>query len=397
MKLRIVAVFGAAAMTLAAIPMFMMPDRDVPVERLIKIASDRLEKNPKDPENLYLLGRLHSLAFALENKVTNIYLPDKEGDLPDFEAYSTLQVERSRKEKLTPDEVKSLNASLDFYAKAAKESPSTQLYRFGLAWMIQEAAPFATSVTWNGIPQPKSREAFLKKSLAMYRDIYAKSKPGDLKKETRFNFKDEYLSREAGNLILVLAVKPGMGGLKPAEKADIQKTIKKVNSYGRMVTPIIFPVNGSSFDELINNENKVKFDLNGFADDSSWPWVTNRAGILVWDPRRTGKITSGRQLFGNATFWMFFENGYAALASLDNDQNGWLEGRELRGIAVWIDQNENAVSEPGEVKAVETHGISRINTMVGDTYGGMPVQLNGIHTKSGDMIPTYDWTPTSKN
>ena len=164
----------------------------------------------------------------------------------------------------------------------------------------------------------------------------------------------------------------------------------------RGITPIIFPVDGGGFDMLVNENASAKFDLNGFNDGSTWPWVTRKAGILCWDPENSGKITSGRQLFGNSTFWMFFKDGYAALASLDDDQNGWLEGKELKGISVWIDRNENAVSDQGEVVQAASYGISRINTGVGDTFNSMPVQLNGIHLKNGQNLPTYDWTPMSK-
>ena len=60
------------------------------------------------------------------------------------------------------------------------------------------------------------------------------------------------------------------------------------------------------------------------------------------------------------TFWCFWENGYQALASLDDDGDGWLTGKELDGLAVWRDTNGNGVSEPGEVKTLSECGIAAL-------------------------------------
>lgn len=387
---------GAIALaSIAAYCEWAAPKSNIPIERLIKVSEAKHKANPKDAVPLYHLGRLHSLLFSSASNVTEVYYESDEKDFS-FPPYHTIRVKRNGDKPLTSSEVKELNLSLEFYSQATKADPSQALFKFGLAWMHMEASPYASQVTWKGAPTEKTPTAFLKSSLEQFRQVYAMAKPKDLEVKTfMLGIPDIMLSRETGRIILDLATKPGMGGLKPGEKEDITKTIETIQKFPQAITPIIFPVSGGSFDTLINPSASTKFDFTGFKDGKSFPWVTRQAGILVWDPENKGKITSGRQLFGNSTFWMFFDNGYSALASLDDDQNGWLEGRELKGIAVWIDQNENAISEPGEVKAVATHGISRINTMVGDTFAGMPLQLNGIHTKSGDIIPTYDWTPVS--
>lgn len=44
--------------------------------------------------------------------------------------------------------------------------------------------------------------------------------------------------------------------------------------------------------------------------------------LLVRDPQHKSKIESGRQLFGNVTWWMFWRNGYQALAALDDTMDG---------------------------------------------------------------------------
>lgn len=390
----IVSLLALSAITLGE---WAAPKSNIPIDRLIKTSQAKHKANPNDAVPVYHLGRLHSLLFSSASNVTDVYYDDDKGSFH-FPPYHTVRVKRNGNKPLTPAEIKNLTMSLDYYSQAAKLDPNQKLYQFGYAWMLMEASPYVAQLNWRKGPSDKSSNGYLRAALGEFRAVYSGSKVKDLGRGGfMLGVPDLMLSRESGQIIIDLASRPTIGQLSRAEKEDIEKTIKTIQAMPQSVTPIIFPVDGSVFDRLINPKATTSFDLTGLKDGRTYPWVTESAGILVWDPQKSGKITSGRQLFGNATFWMFFENGYAALASLDNDQNGWLEGSELRGIAVWVDRNENAISDPGEVKGVETHGITRINTVVGDTFAGMPVQLNGIHTKSGDIIPTYDWTPTSKN
>lgn len=372
------------------------PDTAVPVDRLIKTAESRLKSSPKDPELNYLLGRLYSLAFA-KNDSIEIY--GSTSDKPRFPAWQTFRVSRESQAKLTPADVKNLSLSLDYYWQASHLAPQNSLYLFGYAWMLHQAAPYASSLQCKvaKLPKTKTVSGFVAESLKLYRMVYQTAKFKDLSENgSSMDLADSYLSREAGKLILSLGQKPGNGGVSAAEKQDIEATIEKINNRPKAITPIIFPVDGGGYDGLINENANAKFDLSGFNDGTKWPWVTKKAGILCWDPENSGKITSGRQLFGTSTFWMFFKDGYAALASLDDDENGWLEGKEFKGISVWIDRNENAVSDQGEVIPASSYGITRINTQLGDTFNSMPVQLNGIHLKNGANLPTYDWLPISQ-
>jgi hypothetical protein len=118
--------------------------------------------------------------------------------------------------------------------------------------------------------------------------------------------------------------------------------------------------------------------------------VKPNAGILVWDPKGTGKITSGRQLFGSATFWVLYGDGYEALASLDDDRNGWLTEKELAGISVWQDRNGNGKSDPGEVRAVASLAITGIRTTP-TSRAGVLTAADGIRFRDGRTIPTFDW------
>ena len=118
----------------------------------------------------------------------------------------------------------------------------------------------------------------------------------------------------------------------------------------RPITPIVVSLrNGAAARDLENHSARVAFDADGTGLQKHWTWITRDAGWLVYDPHNTGKITSGLQLFGGVTFWMFWENGYQALAALDDDGDGMLTGRELKGLAIWQDLNGNGVCERGDV------------------------------------------------
>ncbi len=161
------------------------------------------------------------------------------------------------------------------------------------------------------------------------------------------------------------------------------------------ITPIVFPISKEqSLASLIDSAATVPFDLDGSGRPQSWPWPRANSGILVWDPANSGKITSGRQLFGSVSWWIFFDNGYEALDALDDNRDGVLTGIELKGIAVWIDRNSNGVSDPGEVVPVETFGIRSISPRATTTEDGCPANRSGIVMTDGRVLPSYDWIAT---
>jgi hypothetical protein len=131
---------------------------------------------------------------------------------------------------------------------------------------------------------------------------------------------------------------------------------------GFSITPILVPlVKGAALNDLVNADAAVTFDLDGSGLPKQWGWTTSNAAWLVFDRDGHGQITSARQMFGDVTFWIFWRDGYEALRSLDDDQDGVLQGSELCGIALWHDRNGNGISEPGEVRPVAECGIVSIS------------------------------------
>ena len=158
------------------------------------------------------------------------------------------------------------------------------------------------------------------------------------------------------------------------------------------ITPIVLAIDRRrSLGEMLDEEATVRFDLDGDGPVERWPWVRSEAGFLVWDQDGTGRITSGKQLFGSVTWWMFFDDGYAALDALDDNRDGWIRGPERRGLAVWFDRNSNGVSEAGEVQPLAAHGIAALAVRATGVEDGCPAAPNGLVLGDGTVLPTYDW------
>jgi hypothetical protein len=187
-------------------------------------------------------------------------------------------------------------------------------------------------------------------------------------------------------------------GVTPRERAQmnaIAASLTNITNRPRAVTPIIVPLGPeTSLAALLATHKRVTFDLAGDDGGARWPWVSPGAGILVWDPQGTGSITSGRQLFGSATWWIFWKDGYAALAALDDNHDGWLAGAELKGIRVWRDANGDGTCQPNEVASLASHHIAAIAARSTGTREGTLYNSRGVILDDGKQRPSYDWMPS---
>lgn len=371
--------FALALLPVLALGMWV-PPKEVPVDRLLKNTEEALKKRPDDAALHYFAGRLHSLIFAVNVKTVDIY---GDGDSQySFPIYVALQRKREKQgAQLNDVDLGHLRTSIQEYKRAVELNPKDPLAPLGLGWMHEEAAPYAK--------QLGSTPATLRSTAAgIYRKLYRGHKANELKGGGGFGYPDETPAKEAGKSLLRLfkmGVKPNRG-----EIAEIQKAVKVIESRsGGMITPIVFPVGDSQ--DLFRPDARSPFDVAGDGSKSRWSWVSQNAAFLAWDPKGTGQIKSGQQLFGSRTFWMFFQNGYDALASLDDNQDGWLSGKELQGIVVWHDRNENGVSDRGEVVSVGQWGISSIRVRASGYSNGMPFAESGLVMADGRKIRTIDW------
>jgi hypothetical protein len=166
---------------------------------------------------------------------------------------------------------------------------------------------------------------------------------------------------------------------------------KHLSTMGRKITPILIPLGDTPFEALVAPDAGVAFDLDGSGLTRHWGWITPKAAWLVFDGKQTGQITSGLQMFGSVTFWIFWRDGYQALGSLDANGDGLLNGTELNGLALWQDINGNGISEPGEVKPIATYGIDQLSCRGEAADPGLRLSRQGVRFKDGSFRPTYDW------
>lgn len=205
----------------------------------------------------------------------------------------------------------------------------------------------------------------------------------------------EMVSYEAGQSYMRVINQRGAGPEDRDAIAEVNKGLRKLEEHdwgGGYITPVIFSLNADRpLADLINPSARVPFDLDATGRDVRWSWVRPDTAILVWDPDHTGTITSGRQLFGNATWWVLFEHGYQALDALDDDRDGLLTGAELVGVRAWFDRNTNGVSDEGEVVDLDAIDVVALGCRVTGYQGASPVCREGVELSDGSVLPSYDW------
>jgi hypothetical protein len=185
-------------------------------------------------------------------------------------------------------------------------------------------------------------------------------------------------------------------GIKASEAKNLKSVEDRIHELQHLprggITPIVLSLrDGDKFSDLISRSKEVSFDLDGTGRPQKYSWVQPHAALLAWDPVHKGRVDSGRQLFGNVTWWIFWRNGYEALAALDDNHDGWIAGPELAGLALWFDRNQNGVSDPGEMIPIEETGIAALSVEPDGWDGATPTASAGVRMKDGCRLPSWDW------
>lgn len=292
-----------------------------------------------------------------------------------------------------------LRQALANYDAALEHAAGTPLFLLGRAYAFELGAQVATDLPPGANrddgtkpTREEIRAAWLAAAAAGYLEAFRKSIDADAKQKYLGTAGHRHvISHEAGTAYLRLVAEASV----PAADADteaVEKGLAIVKAIPRgEVTPIIFPLDAPRPLHALLSDRAATFDLDGDLHAERWSWVRPDTAILVWDPAATGTITSGRQLFGSVSWWMFWTDGYHSLDALDDDRDGELRGAELAGLAVWRDATGNGVSEPGEVVPLATVGITGLATRATITADGCPAHPQGVRLRDGRMLPSYDW------
>ena len=182
------------------------------------------------------------------------------------------------------------------------------------------------------------------------------------------------------------------------QPADIRLTLRLKHVAAKapdvtFMTPILVPLSeDTDFAHLVDRHATAAFDFTGQGLIRRAGWPTPKAAWLVWDPQHRGKVTSGFQLFGSATWVATWDSGYSPLGALDDNGDGRLTGPELEGLALWADADGDGISEPGEVVPVRQAGVVALRYDFAAMGPDGSVSPAGVTFADGRAGPTYDWT-----
>lgn len=340
-----------------------------PIARLIANLTRQVQQAPSDGQAHWALARAHAMAASDPARIVQVtkdggrvWLGHEPRYVP-FEPVPATSAATGRETRTH------LELAITHHRRALALMPGNGAVRLGLAWCLQQAG--------------RTDDA-----IGEYRAAIAAAWP-DEGRTSVVGLGGHTIVAEAAGYLMPL--------LDPVRDAREIATLRtRVAELGRLpvpITPIVVDLDDTrDARALLDERARVSFDLDGRGRARSWDWVTPRAAWLVWDPRQTGRITSGTQLFGAVTFLMAWTTGYDALAALDDDDDGWLTGPELQGVALWRDADGNATSDAGEVRPVQQHGIVAIATRGLPGDGGRvaaraPV---GVRLADGSTRPTVD-------
>ncbi len=377
--------------------MFAMP-APTPVDRIVKNTEAKLAKTPEDLELRYNLARVHYLAFALKKDALGAFPRNGGEPTADEVADKVFQNWGDKKgPPLAPD------AALQHAAKAAElfqqvldKKPRHELAHLGLGSLLEQFASEAAKNPPKEIPASLARHdgtTIRKHYETAFEQAWKTDK--NIKSKGPLGLSD-LISYEAAQSYLRTA-KADAKTLTPEEKENVgwmEDAVKKMEALPMgAITPLIFSFKPApSIDALLAPERTVSFDLRGYGPaHEHWSWLRADTAVLVWDPAREGKITSARQLFGTYTWQLFWKDGFAALAALDDNDDGWLRGPELEGLSIWRDRNQNGLSDPGEVVTVADANITALACTSQETEGPHLLNRHGIQIATGQTLPVWDW------
>lgn len=349
--------------------------KNVPLDRLTANLTRMVKERPQDIELRINLARVYAMAYAHKVNTIPVATHEPEKWLPWFDPdgidieYQQFEVKTTRDAKVRAQAREHLTKAIAAYRDVLLIDRDNEVALIGLGWCLSQAGERpqavtvlrqAASVTWRTESGPDA---------AIFAGV------GMLEEVARYLIPLLDPSRDA------------------AEIARLKARVKELEARPRWITPIVIPLrDGLTAFDMVDDDARVVFDLDGNGP-RRWNWITSDAAWLVNDHRGTGDITSGLQLFGNVTFWAFWQNGYHALRALDDDGDGAIRGAERTGLGLWHDRNLDGVSDRGEVRSLADWGIVELSTEYrydASHQHEIPWSRTGVRFADGTVRPTFD-------
>jgi hypothetical protein len=364
------------AATLAAEPIGVDIE-NVPVERVVANLEQQVRERPTEVDWRVNLARVHAMAYAQKRPTipTATYFGGRSGVkvpwvdylVPDFQQF---RIRASDDPKVMAAAREHLAKAIARYREVLELAPTHPVAQMGLGWTLSESGDKVGAIE------------VLRKLVAQ---AQADPKAGPM---VFYGFRS--LTEEA-----VLYLVPLLDSERDRAEIDHLKALAAdAARRPRPITPIAIPLaDRIGAQDIVDPNASVAFDLDGSALPQRWTWIRPSAAWLVFDKRGTGSITSGLQLFGSVTFWLFWRNGYDALRALDDDGDGRIAGAELAGLALWHDRNADGVSDRGEVRPVTSWDIVSLSCEYHNDArhpDEIAMSPRGVTFRNGTTRPTFD-------
>jgi tetratricopeptide (TPR) repeat protein len=378
--MRFSSLFFVAALLIAspALAKYARPQlANVPIERVLTNLADKSAAKPKDAGLKFNLARAYAMAYASKTEKVDVQAKDEDALWFGYEPKNVPFTVQPSDDKAANDLAKKrLAQAIETYEEGLKLAPEDAVGRLGYGWCLEQAG---------------QKDA----AIAEYRKVIDAGWKTEGKLD-RAGLGFRSLVVEAGGYL-----KPHLDAKRDAEElATLDERIKKIESVKRPITPIAVPLAPDlSAADIEDRDASVRFDADGSGQARQWTWIKPNSGWLVYDKHHTGKIDSALQLFGNVTFWMFWQHGYEPLAALDNNDDGELRGAELTGLAIWRDANQNGTSDAGEVQPLSHYGIVALNcrhAIDASHPDRIEFSKDGVTFSDGSTRATYDVRLRSK-
>ncbi len=137
---------------------------------------------------------------------------------------------------------------------------------------------------------------------------------------------------------------------------DLSSNYTRINSFkssaAALKDPLIIQFGNQS---LGNIKEKVQFDVNNDSQMNSLPVFSGDVGYLVFDKNNNQKVDNGSELFGPNT-----GNGFAELATLDSNNNGFFDPQDQNFQQVFIWQPSTKSREDNNLISLSQAGITAI-------------------------------------
>lgn len=215
--------------------------------------------------------------------------------------------------------------------------------------------------------------------------------------ELRRQFLESFLAEPAYGLTsgaVALSVENVTLSLRQGGRT-VELSVRRVSLQASFTQVVVAPEQGGQEDPLVLDlagdgvdlaPRARRFDLDGDGDAETVTWVRGDDALLALDRDGDGRITSGKELFGDQHG---AADGFAELAKFDDDGNGVIDARDRvwRSLLVVREHGDPVRLEAAGVTSLRFDVVRRLDQAV---EGGRLVSAGSYTTGAGQVGAMVD-------